>query len=151
MTLDDAFTRLLTTEGGYVNDPADPGGETKFGISKAAFPNFQIATLTEDQAKTIYAERYWAPMRCSELPDPIAYAVFDAAVNQGVAKATFMLRFAARLDPQGPLDDSVLARIQGDVPGIFERFRVERLYRYALSKNFERFGRGWIRRVLRLS
>ena len=57
---DRAFRFLIGEEGGYVNDPADPGGETKFGISKRAYPQLDIKSLTLDQAKAIYRRDYWA-------------------------------------------------------------------------------------------
>jgi lysozyme family protein len=53
---------ILAVEGGYVNNPADPGGETKYGISKRAYPNIDIAKLTLDQALNIYYNAYWQPL-----------------------------------------------------------------------------------------
>ena len=55
MTFDEAFDTLIGHEGGYSNDPRDPGGETRYGISKRAYPDVNIATLTLEQAKFIKA------------------------------------------------------------------------------------------------
>ena len=59
MTFEEAFTRLIGHDGGYVNHPSDPGGETKFGISKRAYPGEDIAGLTLQHAKNIYYRDYW--------------------------------------------------------------------------------------------
>src|ERR1700730_15046728 len=82
----------LKWEGGYVNDPADPGGETKWGISKRAYPNLDIANLTPDQASDIYARDYCLAAGCDPLPLPYCTVVFDSAVNHGVSTATGWLR-----------------------------------------------------------
>ncbi|MFX6884101.1 glycosyl hydrolase 108 family protein, partial [Acinetobacter baumannii] len=59
MNFDQAFDRLIGNEGGYVNNPADPGGETQWGISKRAYPNVNIRDLTREQAKAIYRRDVW--------------------------------------------------------------------------------------------
>lgn len=82
-----AVAFVLRHEGGYVNDPADPGGETKYGISKRRYPWLTIAGLTVDDAKTIYYDDYWVPSGASRLAMPMALVVLDTAVNMGVGKA----------------------------------------------------------------
>ena len=62
MTFDDAFEALMAHEGGYANDPRDPGGETKYGISKRAYPAVDIRNLTLEAAKAIYKRDYWRPV-----------------------------------------------------------------------------------------
>ncbi len=62
ITFDDAFTRLLGNEGGYVNDPRDPGGETNWGISKRSYPTVDIKNLTRTQAEDIYMHDFWEPL-----------------------------------------------------------------------------------------
>ena len=79
-----AFSLILELEGGYVNDPDDPGGATKYGISKAANPDVDIENLTITQAKQIYLTRYWKPYNVGLLPPPIAVAVFACGVNIGM-------------------------------------------------------------------
>lgn len=76
-----ALELLLHFEGGYVNDPNDAGGETKYGISKRAYPNLDIASLTKSDAAEIYLRDYWDACRCSEMPEPLSLSVFDYAVN----------------------------------------------------------------------
>jgi lysozyme family protein len=71
----------------YENNPNDPGGETKYGISKKSYPNIDIKNLTEEQAKAIYLQDYWRPLDCFQYENKTALAVFDTAVNQGVGTA----------------------------------------------------------------
>jgi len=92
----------LPHEGGYVNDPRDPGGETKWGISKGAYPNVDIANLTPLDAANIYAQDYWDACGCDVIPFPFCTAVFDSAVLCGVGRAKDWLRKAK--DIQGYLD-----------------------------------------------
>src|SRR5574343_326744 len=77
MTFDQAFDRLIGHEGGYVFDPHDPGGETKFGISKRAYPALDIAALTLADAKAIYRRDYWDGAQCDRLPPDLAFDRFN--------------------------------------------------------------------------
>jgi hypothetical protein len=73
---------VLKHEGGYSNDPNDPGGETNFGISKRYHPNVDIKNLTERGAAEIYLKEYWLPT-CDNLPFPNDFIYFDTFVNMG--------------------------------------------------------------------
>jgi len=84
--LQKALDFVLRHEGEYVNDPDDPGGETKFGISKRAYPNLDIASLTIEEARKIYKRDYWDAIRANFLFDGMDIAAFDSAVNCGVQK-----------------------------------------------------------------
>ena len=77
-----AFT--LKWEGGYTNDPNDPGGETNFGVNKRDHPNEDIKGMTKERAGEIYLEEYWIPAGCDEVISPDDAALFDSAVNCGV-------------------------------------------------------------------
>lgn len=85
-------------EGGYNNDPDDPGGETKWGISKASYPEEDIKNLDPVRAATIYYEDYWLPSEAYRLPFPLCSVVFDTAVLCGVQRAREWL-FEASGDP----------------------------------------------------
>lgn len=82
-----AIEFVLEAEGGYVNDPDDPGGETNFGISKKYNPNVDIKNLTIDEAKEIYYQDYWIPSLAWLFSNPLAMVVFDSAVQHGPQKA----------------------------------------------------------------
>lgn len=74
-------------DGGYTNDPVDPGGETKFGISKKAYPDIDIKSLTKEEAFRLYEKDYWNKVVTTNMEPALAIAVFDAAVNCGVGRS----------------------------------------------------------------
>jgi lysozyme family protein len=121
---------VLAREGGYVHDPVDAGGETNFGISKRAYPDLDIKSLTRADAEVIYRRDYWVPAKCDQLPWPLALCHFDAAVNHGVGQAT---RFLAKSNGQWK---SYLAE---------RRAFYERLI--ARKPSQEKFRKGWMRRL----
>ena len=82
---------LLHLEGGYVHDPSDPGGETKYGISKRAYPLEDIRALTADRAGALYRRDYWDRLQGDHLPWPLCLVVMDAAVNHGLTRAQSFL------------------------------------------------------------
>lgn len=82
---------VLKHEGGYVDNPNDPGGETKYGISKRAYPELDIKNLTEEKAKEIYHRDYWLKSGCEKIASGLDIVVFDTAVNCGVARASALL------------------------------------------------------------
>lgn len=87
-----AMEFVLKWEGGYVNDPSDRGGETKYGISKRAYPRLDIKNLTKEQAQEIYLNDYWKASGADKLPWPLSLYVFDTAVNMGVKRALDFLK-----------------------------------------------------------
>lgn len=148
MNFDTAFNRLIGHEGGYVNNPKDPGGETKYGISKRAYPDVDIAALTLDQAKAIYRRDYWDRARCDELPPAVAFQVFDTAVNSGIGQAIRFLQRAVGVADDGnvgPLTINAVKRLDAEV--IAARFNGQRLDFMAKLSTWDTFGRGWARRV----
>ena len=91
-TFDKAIGAVLEHEGGYTFDPNDPGGETKYGISRKTYPNLDIKALTLDQAKAIYKRDYWIYSRIQD--QDVATKVFDMAVNLGPPAAHRLLQTA---------------------------------------------------------
>jgi len=83
-----ALTFSLRWEGGekYTNDPVDPGGETKYGISKRAYPDVDIKSLTLAEASLLYKRDYWDKLGCDFMEKKLAIAAFDCAVNCGVGR-----------------------------------------------------------------
>ena len=88
-----AIEFVLLMEGGYVFDKDDPGGETKYGISKKAYPKLDIKNLSLNKAKEIYKRDYWDRVGCEGLLFPLNLVIFDTAVNMGVRSALKMLDF----------------------------------------------------------
>ena len=103
MDFDTLVTKVLRREGGYVNNPADRGGETNFGISRRANPDVDIKNLTEAQARQIYFERYWQPLGGDSLPENVRDLAFDTAVHHGVGTARAWLR-ETNNDPRALLE-----------------------------------------------
>ena len=146
-----AFAFLMDVEGGYVNDPRDPGGVTKFGISKRAYPDLDIAALTEDQAKEIYHADYWEPCCCDELWPDLALVVFDCAVNQGTGVATRTLQQALKVKIDGIIGEVTLAAVctadrQDQIIDVLSW----RGRRYGFTAGAETYLRGWLRRLFLL-
>ncbi len=81
-----ALNFSLKWEGEYSFDKEDPGGETKFGISKRAYPDIDIKSLTRAEAEVIYKRDYWDKAGCESMEPKLAIAVFDSAVNCGVGR-----------------------------------------------------------------
>lgn len=79
---------ILKWEGGYVNDPNDPGGETKYGISKRSFPDLDIANLNLEKALDIYLENYWIPSNSNNLEWPLNLVHFNFSINAGLSAAS---------------------------------------------------------------
>ena len=141
---DQCFDKLISHEGGYVNNPADPGGETKFGVSKRAYPNVDIAGLTLEAAKSIYKTDYWDRAQCDSLPPTLAYLIFDAAVNSGIGQSIrFLQRSLGVADDgaMGPLTVAAVSRV--DVESVCARFLGQRLEFMTRLSTWDSFGKGW--------
>ena len=148
MTFDEAFELLIGHEGGYVNNPADPGGETKFGISKRSYPNVDIFGITLEQAKAIYLRDFWTPAGCDSVADAAKFDLFDMAVNSGVKPAVCALQAAAGVKADGvigPLTRQAVAAIPG--AQLVARFNGARLAYMASLPTWATFGKGWARRI----
>lgn len=146
---DDAVAVILAHEGGYVDHPSDPGGETNFGISKRAYPDVDIKALTRDGAAAIYRRDYWARCRCDEMPYGVALCVFDAAVNSGRSRAAKWLQSAlGTVDVDGKIGPKTLAAVAAaDERTLVEGMIDERLRFLRGLSTWQTFGRGWTRRV----
>ena len=164
---DQAFAVVVGHKGGFDDTHADPGNwtggavgvgalhGTKFGISAAAYPTVDIANLTLDDAEAIYRRDYWLTVQGDELPAPLALLVFDAAVNNGVKRASEWLQEAvgAATDGRvGPLTIAAVARAvaaEGLFP-ICAEFQAQRLDFMAGLSTWRSFGLGWARRLCSL-
>jgi len=139
---------LLGIEKGYVNDPHDPGGETNWGISKRAFPGLDIKTLSRTDAVAVYYNEFWIPAKCDKLPWPLCLFVLDAAVNQGQDAAIKLLQKAAGVAQDGILGPNTLRAIERQPAyELAALFLADRALRYTGTRNFDRYGRGWLKRL----
>lgn len=148
MNFDASFERLIGHEGGYVNNKADPGGETKFGISKRAYPGEDIAGMTLARAKVLYLRDYWGPAGCDALPDGVRFHVFDMAVNSGVKAAIKTLQRAVGEVDDGILGPRTLQAVQSMPPQrLAARISGARLAFMTTLPTWPAFGRGWAKRI----
>lgn len=152
MTFDQAFERLIGHEGGYVNHPADPGGETNWGITKrTARENGYTGSMrdmTREQAKAIYKSAYWNRAKADQYDPAIGFQLFDAAVNHGIGNAIRFLQRAVGVADDGIVGKMTLAAIKAmSVTDVLARFNAERLEFYTKLSTWPSFGKGWVRRV----
>jgi lysozyme family protein len=157
---DASFARIIKSEGGYVNDPADRGGETNLGVTVGAWGAYlnraiqpgEMKALTVDTVKPFYKSMYWDKVKGDDLPVGVDYAIFDFAVNAGVGRAAKFLQRAV-----GAVDDAVigpgtLALVAKTTPGkLLENFakQKEAFYNSLAEKNptQKKFLKGWMARV----
>jgi lysozyme family protein len=144
-----AVNEVLRSEGGYSNDANDPGGETNFGISKRAYPGVDIANLTKEEAIAIYYRDYWLASKCDRLPPALASVVFDAAVNQGVERASRMLQAALGVTVDGIIGPQTIQRANMIPKTAVVDFTTQRILHYAGLPTFGRYGKGWVSRAVR--
>jgi len=143
-----AINRVLGHEGGYVNNPKDPGGETNWGISKRSYPNVSISTLTRNQAVAIYYRDFWLKAHCEELSDGAGYQLVDSAVNSGISQSIRFMQRALGVAEDGVYGPVTLEAMRKNTETDFIMlFLAERLDFMTKLKGWETFGRGWARRI----
>ena len=145
---DAAFKALIDHEGGYVNHPKDPGGETKFDITKRSYPHLNIRDLTLDDARAIYRRDFWDRLQCDALPLAARFQVFDAAVNSGPGNAARWLQAAAGVAQDGLIGPATRQAIDAMHPAaLVARFNAARLLFMTSLSTWPTFSRGWARRI----
>lgn len=147
---DKAFVIVIGHEGGYVHNNQDPGGETKFGISKRSYPHEDIKNLTLDRAKDIYYNDWWLPLQAFDLPEPVAILVFDMAVNMGKGPAVRCLQRAVNVHIDGILGPDTRAAVKAQYGRqLIGEITAQRLMFYFSLEIFPTFGLGWTRRSIK--
>ena len=150
---DEIIEIVLEHEGGYVNDPDDPGGETKYGISKKAYPNEDIKELTVERAKELYKRDYWDKYRTSDLPDRLRHIYVDMCINMGGGRAIKILQVACNSKNSNKIDvDGGIGPMTIKSSASVEEFRLRafRVLYYAelimKNPNLAKYWVGWFRR-----
>ena len=155
-----AFNYVLKNEGGYVNDPADPGKETKYGISKRSYPNLNIRQLSLKDAEKIYFCDYWLKGKFEQIPDEnVATQLFDLSVNLGIRATTIVLQRALRSVGINVVEDGLLGSqtlsgvIFSEPSNLLAAIKSEAAgyYRLIAAKNpqQQKFLNGWLNRAYR--
>ncbi len=152
-TFDEIIEQVLEHEGGYVNDPKDLGGETKYGITKRFYPDTDIKNLTIEQAKEIYKKDYWDKNKVESLPQNLWHIYFDMCVNMGKRTAVKVLQRAAvnrgkNIDVDGGLGPMTIGALKGVELDRVRAFRVKYYVDLITARpEQEKFFLGWFRRA----
>ena len=153
---EDCFKMVLQHEGGYVNDPRDPGGRTNLGVTQRAWEAFlnrsvtetEMRSLTPDAVKPFYKAMYWDKVKGDDLPAGVDYAAYDLAVNSGVGRAAKYLQQIAGVTADGAIGPKSMAAIAVcDPTETADAICDMRLDFLKKLPTFETFGKGWSRRV----
>ena len=150
---DDIIEKVLEHEGGYVDDPTDAGGETKYGISKRAYPDEDIKELTIERAKELYKRDYWDRYRTDSLPDRLRHIYVDMCINMGGGRAIKILQEACnsknanKIDVDGGIGPATIKAASNVEPFRLRAYRVMFYAELVMKKpEQERFWVGWFRR-----
>lgn len=157
-TFEKAVAIVLKNEGGYVNDPKDPGGETNFGISKRSYPGLDIKSLTKEKAAEIYKYDFWAPYPFDDLVfAELAIKVFDTSVNVGSKRAFRFLQQAANTlgatlvvdGAWGPKTTAAVNKLnQGTLLSVYREVQANYYKSLVVSNpSLSKYLRGWLRRA----
>jgi lysozyme family protein len=153
---DAALKAILHHEGGFVNHPADPGGMTNLGVTKAVWEEWTghevdekaMRALTPEQVAPMYKAKYWDKIKGDDLPAGLDYAVFDAAVNSGPGRAAKWLQACVGVEPDGGIGPKTLAAVAAFDPAeLVEDYAKRRLSFLMDLPHWGTFGKGWSRRV----
>jgi len=157
---DFSFEHLIKSEGGYVWDKDDAGGETNLGVTVGAWSAYlgrpikpgEMKALTKSDVKPFYKKMYWDKVRGDDLPKGVDYAVFDFAVNAGPGRAAKFLQQSVGATPDGAIGPGTMALVAKTIPtDILQKFaqQKEAFYNSLAEKNptQQKFLKGWLSRV----
>jgi lysozyme family protein len=159
-TFDTCLAFTLREEGGYVDDPADPGGATNMGITLATYRQWtddpalgaiQVQDMTRRTARAIYRALYWNPLRADALPTGVDLSVFDMGVNAGIWGSARLLQRALGFtgdEVDGCIGPETLGAASKRDPRTLIDDLAERQSAYYRSlADFPTFGTGWLNRT----
>ncbi len=143
---------MLQHEGGYVNHPSDPGGETNYGITKSVARQYgykgSMKDIPMDIVEKIYKNQYWDAMSCDSFPFSVGFQLFDAAVNHGQLNARKLLQRAVGVKDDGIVGSLTLAAVRKQPQfALISLFNSKRIEFYTNISTFNAFGKGWMARV----
>ena len=153
---DKCLETILHHEGGYVNHPSDPGGETNLGVTKRVYEEWggekDMKDLLVEDVAPIYEKNYWGRTKCDDLPSGLDLCVFDFAVNAGPGRSAKYLQTMIGTTADGGIGPNTLMALNNyveseGVEGAIRNFQTARQEYYESLGTFEVFGKGWTRRV----
>lgn len=155
-----SFQQVIESEGGYVNDPHDHGGETNLGVTRAAWGEYmgrpihdgEMRCLTVEAVEPFYKDRYWKVCRCDELPAGVDYLVFDFAVNAGPSRAIKFLQRSVGAVEDGVIGPKTMAAVANadaaKTTALFSQAKEAFYQGIVLREPSQRkFIKGWLSRV----
>lgn len=157
-----SLAALLEDEGGFVNNPADPGGMTNLGVTKAAWEEYvghpvsekDMRALTPISVSQFYKKKYWDRVRADELQDGLDYCVFDVAVNSGPGRAIKFLQTECGVPADGGFGPTTFAAVSQFKDEALKKFITgycqERLKFMQSLPAWSTFGKGWGNRVAKV-
>ena len=150
---------ILMHEGGYVNHPKDPGGETNLGVTKRVYEEWggtkEMKDLTVEDVEPIYKKNYWDKIKGDDLPDGLDLCVFDFGVNAGPGRAAKFLQKLLGVTQDGGIGPQTLGALQSAIGEdkvtqtreMVKKYQSMRQEYYEGLSTFDTFGKGWTRRV----
>lgn len=152
-----AMKILAVHEGGYVNHPDDPGGATNKGVTQATYDSYRLRRglalksvrhIGDDEVYEIYRRQYWDSIHADDLPEGVAYCVFDASVNSGPARAAKWLQVEVGAQVDGIVGNETLGLVEAQNRGVLiDRFCDRRLAFMRRLRHWKTFKNGWSKRV----
>jgi len=154
-----AFT--LKSEGGFVNNPNDPGGATNRGVTQRVYDAYRgknnldprgVEFISDDEVENIYRSEYWEPCCCDLLAEGVDLCVFDFAVNAGDTRSEDTLQKALGVPVTGKIDPDTVAAAQNSDPSTLTNSLLnlrELFYRDLVAEkpHLGEFLNGWLNRV----
>lgn len=153
---DECLKLVLKSEGGFVNNPNDPGGMTNLGVTRNTWEAWvgrassekEMKSLTPELVAPLYKRKYWDAIRGDELPDGVDYCVFDMAVNSGVGRAVKFLQEIVGTTVDGAIGPKTLAATRAyDPVKLIEAYNEKRKAFLASLPTYQYFGKGWNHRI----
>jgi lysozyme family protein len=151
-----ALAAVLVHEGGYVNNPKDPGGMTNLGCTKTVWEEHcghpvdekAMRALTPNDVGPLYKNKYWDKVKGDDLPAGVDYVVFDAAINSGPGRAAKWLQACVNVYADGVIGDKTIQAVRNKDPKeLINDYCAYRLAYLKMLQTWNTFGRGWERRV----
>ena len=151
-----ALALVLKSEGGYVNNPRDPGGETNLGVTKKVWEAWVKKSVSSDDMKSLtptmvaplYKAQYWDAVFGDDLPNGVDYLVFDFAVNAGPHTSRKLLQRALGVKDDGVIGSITMDKVRkADAKDLINKFSIAKENYYKSLSTFSIFGKGWMNRV----
>lgn len=150
----DISTKSNRIKVGYVNDPDDSGGETKFGVAQNRTKKI-VRNMTLEDAMVHYYNNYWLAPNCNLMPRKIALLHFDGCVNHGIKQAGKFLQRAINVVDDGVIGIRTLDKINSlsddEILAVLDSIESQRVNFYnnivQRKPSQQKFLKGWLKRI----